>query len=648
LATFAVLSLAAATAARAQHLDQNLGVVRAHPAIHNVYMTYDWDDENPAEISRGAINNFTQMLVDGSYFDHAAQYGITSPSFTGSDEAIIPPPVIAGYTEFLSIATWMEAETAPLPIPFTGNTVGLLPEPTDDTIYAVYLSHDVEINDFGYNTCDDFGAYHFFGGTLVWVEEVVPYPPFVLVYPAPQTFAYAVLPTACGSGGTFDGVTSLATHELIEAATDPIILSGWIDNSQYEWLNANILKKGEAADICELGVGGASPAHTRMTDGLLVAAYWSNADGKCVPLTRTFHLAETGLPGTVPHEATFDGGTVALPFDTIVDDGSTHSYAFPSPVADPDPGIRYVTSEPPATFAVTANFSKTAVYTTQYWLDVQAVPPAAAVLDTSLTPSDWIDAGQTVTLTTDPIITVGPDSRYRFDRWSGDVSSTSPSQPIVMTAPTTAVANYALQYLVTVATSGLGNNVTHILNGGVVIGAANDANPLSVFVDAGPLALDADAFVYGAGAVQYFFQGFTPPAPATLGAPFSTTAVYATMAQLIQQALASGGIYGPGAAGLAKSLLMQWAAVEADLAAGNYAQALADLQSFISHIQAQAGVHVTPALSTELQLDALLVYHAGTCLALGAGQLDATGAAAAYAYYSGLVTMLGGIPLPPC
>ncbi len=633
-------------------LDDNGGRVLGNPAIHNLYMTFDWDGNNPAAISSGAIDGFTQTLVNGSYFSSASQYGVGQASFTGSDGAFLlcPPPIIAGITDFFAITAWMQCETLPGD-PIIRQVISGIPKPDGNTLYAVYLDTGTQINDILISTCGSFGAYHFFGETLVWDVEIIPLPPFVVPFLRPQSFPYTVIPTACASSPgitLLDGVTALSTHELIEAVTDPIILTGWIDNSNFGF-NGDILTKGEAADICELNVGAVPSNLVRMADGLLVSPYWSNAGaGACVPITRTFHLAQTGLPVTVAREAQFDGSTVALPFDAIVDDGTTHSYSFPSPVNDPNPGIRYVTAEPPATFVVTNDFSKTAAYTTQYFLDVQTVPPAAAPLDVSLTPSVWLDSGTVVTLSTDPLITLGPDSRYRFVAWSGDLSSTSPSTAIAMTAPTSAIANYALQYLVTVSTSGLGANVTHILNGGAMIGTANDVTPLVVYLDAGPLALGADANVIDANGTVYFFQGFTPAAPTTLAGPLSTVAVYKTMAQLIQDALASGGIYGPGAAGLAKSLLAEFAAVQADMAAGRYAAAVQDLQAFISLLQAQTGVHVTAALASQLELDALLVLHDALCLGVAAGQINPTAAANVYAYYSNLVTLLGGIVLPAC
>src|SRR5262249_54112290 len=159
-----------------------------------------------------------------------------------------------------------------------------------------------------------------------------------------------------------------------------------------------------------------------------------------------------------PHVATFDGASVDLPFQAIIDNGSTHSYSFPTLVNAPNPGIRYVTSEPAAT----------------------------------------IDGTKDVSV----------------------------------------VADYITQYLLTVQASGLGANGTTITNGATTLGTASASAPLAIWVNAGPLALGAGAGVNGPDGTQYFFQRFTPAAPTTLAAPFTTTAVYETMDDLIGDALA--------------------------------------------------------------------------------------------------------------
>jgi len=793
-------------------LDFNGGRVLANPAIHNLYLDLSWDSHNPAAISRGNIDGFTGSLVSSNYFDKASQYGVGTATFTGSDEASIlcPPPIVAGVTDFFAISAWMECMTAPGPDPIIRPVLTGIPAPDDNTVYAVYVPTGTQINDVAISSCGSFGAYHFFGTIPVWHIIFTPLPVPILL---PQEFAYTVVPADCVNPGgppTLDGISNAGSHELIEAATDPIILSGWIDNSKAIF-NGDILKEGEAADICE-GGGDVPTNPVRLTNGLLVSPYWSNADNACVPITHTITLGETGLPPGVPHEATFDGNNVTLPFTVIVDDSTTHSFSFPALVNDPNPGTRYVTAQPAETLNVTSNINRTASYTTQYFLTVSAAPPAAAALDVSLTPSDWQNAGTTVNLTTDAVISLSADNRFRFDQWSGDASGTLPSTSIVMDGPKSVTANYVTQHLVTVSTSGLGanntqifngltllgtandlsplivfvddgpfalntdaivsgatgvqyvlqsftpappailnaaftttatyttqyfltvltdppsaaaldasltpsgwqdagvtvnlttddilnlspdsrlrfdhwsgdasgtststtvlmdgpksvtanyvsqhlltvntsglgNNDTHIFNGATLLGTANDTNPLVLFLDDGPFALSVDAYINGTSGVQYFFQDFTPAPPTTLNAAFTTVATYKTVSQLIDEALASGAIHGPGARGLANSYRRQFARVEQDIASGDYDKALLHLKTFINHVRAQSGKKLTSAFARTLELDALLVYHNMLCRAIDAGQISATTASRDYAYYSNLVSSLGGTVLPPC
>jgi hypothetical protein len=120
------------------------------------------------------------------------------------------------------------------------------------------------------------------------------------------------------------------------------------------------------------------------------------------------------------------------------------------------------------------------------------------------------------------------------------------------------------------------------------------------------------------------------------------------MSQLIDDALASGGIQQQNGNGVAGALKVHWGNVEADLAAGNDAQALNAIEAFVNLLSAQSGKKVTVALSVELRLLAAEVYHATLCEAVALGQLNATQHAARYAYYVALVSGLGGTPKPDC
>jgi hypothetical protein len=497
------------------------------------------------------------------------------------------------------------------------------------------------------------------------------------VIPDIQQYAYTVLPVDCatkfasdsGYPSAFDEATVNASHEMIEAATDPTFGSAWVDLSTFDFDSPDqIATKGEAADICEPGEGAMPDDPVLLNDGTVVAPYWSNHDIACYPKAHEIYFGETGLPDMVPGKVAIAaiGTPVTLPQTLNVADGASEAWAFLTPIAGLSPGIRYVTSDPGSGGNIEVNaqvpdpcttwpysqdylICDIAAYSQQDYLTVQANPVALQAEDSSLTGSDWEADGGLVDLSTDAVIPSGAD-RYRFSSWTGAVSDPlSPSTTTVMNGPQTVTANYSLQHLLTVNTSGLPSpNLTHVTLEGSALGTANDPNPLAAWVDDGAslATLNADGDVNGADGIQYFFQGFTPALPATLTAQLTTTAGYLTMAQIINAALASGGVFGPNAAGQAASLTSKFSIVQADIAAGTYATALGDTGGFINQVQAQAGKAITPATATTLQLDAAMTYHIALCL--GASQLSVTQEANDYASYKTLVGSLGGMALPPC
>jgi len=75
---------------------------------------------------------------------------------------------------------------------------------------------------------------------------------------------------------------------------------------------------------------------------------------------------------------------------------------------------------------------------------------------------------------------------------------------------------------------------------------------------------------------------------------------------------------------------------------------LDDIQSFVSHLQAQSGKKVTAAIATQLESDAANVYLHVLCRALAAGQLTSAMTSSRYAYYVALMTSLRETPKPMC
>ncbi len=98
---------------------------------------------------------------------------------------------------------------------------------------------------------------------------------------------------------TLDEFTTLFSHELVEAAFDPLPPTGWIDNSLSSdlvaWTN-----NGEPADICQSSTVYADMITTpvRLPTGVLVDRYWSNAQKECVP------TGDTTPPVIAPEQTT--------------------------------------------------------------------------------------------------------------------------------------------------------------------------------------------------------------------------------------------------------------------------------------------------------------------------------------------------------
>ena len=699
------------------------GRVLENAKVHTIFASGDWNGSVPSMFSTVAVNDMTQSLLSSDYLRWAGQYGVGNASFEGSTVNNGCGGAPSGTTNQLSIELWITCEVQ---TPSTG-----VPYPDDNSLYVIFLPPSVDINngpDGG--TCDNFSAYHLqsMALTVSWAL-FVPYPHF-------QSYPYIVIPLKCANS-TVDGLSKILSHEFIEAVTDPIGPHGWADNNTIN-LSGDFLKGGEAADICS-SVGAVDSPFVRLDNGLLVAPYWSNVDNGCAPLTHTVTLKTVGMPtagsATVTSLAIFNDNAphvenLATTNTFTIVDGGHASWTFPSPV-NGSPGVRYVTlshgSDGPT--PINSNVVDTANYDQQDLLTVNTFPASIGSMDASLTATQWVLDGTTVTLNTDDNIPVGGVDRYHFTRWSGDISSAfsttsilvdgpktatafyvlqhnltfdqtgipgsvpwkvwvdgtphdgpysqwfdeysyvsfvyqdpvpdtgygtrykfvgaTTTSPLTVTATGTITATYKTQHLVTIETSGLPDpNSSTITNGAITLGTVNDTSPLAVWIDDGTVMdLKGDADVNGVDGTQYFAQSFVPVPPATLTAPLETTLTYKTMKQLIDDAIASGGISG-NSAGIGVALNSEFASVEMAMGSHNYSAALGAVTAFVNTLQAQSGKAVSPNVATTLELDASLVYHAALCLA--SGNMSQAALQHEYSDYVQLVQSLGGEVLPPC
>jgi hypothetical protein len=159
-----------------------------------------------------------------------------------------------------------------------------------------------------------------------------------------------------------------------------------------------------------------------------------------------------------------------LPYTLWVDNGSSVTYTYSSPVSSNVTGKRFrlnSVSGPLSPFTVTCTATVTGNYVTQYsitfgvtGLGADSQGTIVTVNETAKTYSElpyafWVDSGSTVTYSytsTIPSSTAG--MRYRL------ANVTGPPSPVTMTAPTTVTGNYVVQYQITFAQNGLDATAT--------------------------------------------------------------------------------------------------------------------------------------------------------------------------------------------
>jgi len=216
----------------------------------------------------------------------------------GQHVVVATAPPSEGFTDSSmgagsTLQTWLQSEVTNDPN---------MPDPTPDTIYALYLPAGTNITLDTSAPSSGFGAYH---NTMDVTGKADG--------GGPVTVAYAVIPR-CGS---FEATTTIsASHEFIEAATDPDI--GENNLTFYMYSNqAWTPSGGEVGDLCENG-------NSSWTEGTFtVQRTWSNASAKashdpCVPIPagevyfnaaprrQAITLSKVGASVTIPIDAYSD------------------------------------------------------------------------------------------------------------------------------------------------------------------------------------------------------------------------------------------------------------------------------------------------------------------------------------------------------
>jgi hypothetical protein len=184
--------------------------------------------------NRDAIRTFDDQLISGPWWTAVTQgYGVGAA--TGGIYVELPDTVsntTIDDSQFPGLITgWIQS--------------GAMPPPDANTLYVMYFpaSTTITLQPYG-ASCVGYGAYHSDGPISVAGGAMGP-------DGGALDTAYAVIPD-CGQG--MPGLTTSASHEIIEASTDPHpnTVPAWYGyNDAWFKMGGSAGGQGEVADVCE-------------------------------------------------------------------------------------------------------------------------------------------------------------------------------------------------------------------------------------------------------------------------------------------------------------------------------------------------------------------------------------------------------------
>ena len=208
--------------------------------VFSVFWGAAWKDA-AQQATVPSLNGFLKFIVASPYVDQLAEYNtppqqkIGRGSYLGT--ATLTDPLPGASVTDAAIQQMLEQQMARK----------ALPAATPNTLYVTFLPPGVTVVAGSDRSCQVFCGYH---------------------DRSPGQLYYAVLPypdcAGClGGGAALDALTSVCSHELAEAITDPIPGQGWYDDTQ-----------GEIGDVCAW--------QNKKLGNYVVQTLWSNRAQACV------------------------------------------------------------------------------------------------------------------------------------------------------------------------------------------------------------------------------------------------------------------------------------------------------------------------------------------------------------------------------
>ncbi len=227
------------TAAAAPKLTYRSGPLLTNVEVFCIFWGTAWQSSTNTPLSQELIAFFDYILTS-SLLDQLAEYSVAGKSIShgrriGSLNLTSSEP--GNSIEDSAIQQMLQSQI----------DSGVLPAPTANTLYFLYLPPGTTVNLGGSASCQDFCGYH----------DATPNNVFYAVMPYPGC-------SGCQGGlSPINALTSTSSHELCEAITDPLPGQGWYDDSN-----------GEIGDICAW--------KTKQLGDFTIQLEWSNSAVSCL------------------------------------------------------------------------------------------------------------------------------------------------------------------------------------------------------------------------------------------------------------------------------------------------------------------------------------------------------------------------------
>jgi hypothetical protein len=215
------------------------GPLLQHVQIETVFYGQDWYNNQSLYQNAVQLDNYFNDITQSSYMDLLNEYGVGRGSF--QDGLIeLSNPARGNVVDDTEIQNLLDVRIRQ----------GQYDQPNPNRLYVVYTEPNVLVTLQGADSQHDFLGYH----------NTFNDPSIGPVY-------YAVIANPIGNADIpgfayFDQQTTVSSHELAEAATDPDTVSGWRDY---------FVTGGEIGDLAEGNYG--------IVDGYVVQAEYSNFFG---------------------------------------------------------------------------------------------------------------------------------------------------------------------------------------------------------------------------------------------------------------------------------------------------------------------------------------------------------------------------------